>query len=250
MGRKLGSKNHHHKEKPHKEPKQRGRPKGSIKQKQHQTVNVKVVNNNGGGGGGGRDKKITIPVPFQLPSTVYDPSLVQPHYSINDRQPVNPLTDAATDLMTPFIQSMISNQIANQPNTGGGGIIKEKDIKPVNPVLPNPKDEITKNPQTDQSNPIKPDDIIMDSDITTPIHSKHQQHKTVQQMIKPQVPPEVKQPKIKDTEGLGKRIPIENIAGIASTIASGGLGGVTIAAGEALITGGITGVLGAGEAII
>ena len=150
MGRKLGSKNHHHKEKPHKEPKQRGRPKGSIKQKQHQTVNVKVVNNNGGGGGGGGDKKITIPVPFQLPSTVYDPSLVQPHYGINDRQPVNPLTDAATDLMTPFIQSMVKNQIANQPNTGGGGIIKEKDIKPVNPVLPNPKDEITKNPQTDQ----------------------------------------------------------------------------------------------------
>ena len=38
MPRTKGSKNHHHKEKPHKEPKQRGRPKGSIKQKQHQTL--------------------------------------------------------------------------------------------------------------------------------------------------------------------------------------------------------------------
>ena len=31
MGRKKGAMNKHHKEKPHKEPKQRGRPKGSIK---------------------------------------------------------------------------------------------------------------------------------------------------------------------------------------------------------------------------
>jgi hypothetical protein len=36
MGRKKGDKNKHHKEKPHKEKKQRGRPKGSIKQKQSQ----------------------------------------------------------------------------------------------------------------------------------------------------------------------------------------------------------------------
>ena len=91
----------------------------------------------------------------------------------------------------------------------------------------------------------------MDSNITTPIHNKHQQHKTIQQMIKPQVPPEIKPPKNKfvDKEGLCKRIPIENIAGIATTIASGGLGGAGIAAGEALLTGGITGLLGAGEAI-
>jgi hypothetical protein len=44
----------------------------------------------------------------QLPSTIYDPSLIAPHFCISDRQPTNPLTDAATDLMTPFIQSLIS----------------------------------------------------------------------------------------------------------------------------------------------
>ncbi len=38
-------------------------------------------------------------------------SLINLHYGINDRQPTNPLTDTATDLLTPFIQSLISNQI-------------------------------------------------------------------------------------------------------------------------------------------
>ena len=150
MPRTKGAKGKHHKEKPHKEKKQRGRPKGSTKQhqKQNQTVNVKVVNNNGGGGGGG-DKKITIPVPFQLPSTIYDPSLVQPHYGINERQPVNPLTDAATDLMTPMMQSMITNQIISRnPPTQGKPTppIKEKDVTPVNPVITKPPEETIKNP--------------------------------------------------------------------------------------------------------
>ncbi len=45
----------------------------------------------------------------------YDPSLINPHYGINDRQPTNPLTDAATDLMTSLIQSLISNQNRTSP---------------------------------------------------------------------------------------------------------------------------------------
>jgi len=87
MGRKLGSKGKHNKEKPIKEKKKRG-----TKQHQHQKQNQKqVVNVNvGGGGGGGGSKTTTIPVPFQLPSTIYDPSLITPHYGINDRQPTNP----------------------------------------------------------------------------------------------------------------------------------------------------------------
>ena len=64
-------------------------------------------------------------------------------------------------------------------------------------------------------------------------------------MIKPQVPPKVKQPKFQDTEGLGKRIPIENIAGIATTIASGGLAGV-LGAGEAIGGAAIGGAVGTG----
>jgi hypothetical protein len=107
MSRKLGSHNKHKKEKPIKEKKKRGRPS---KQHQHQKQNQKQIVNVNVNGSGGGSKTTTIPVPFQLPSTIYDPSLITPYYGINDRQPVNPLTDAATDLMTPFIQSIISNQ--------------------------------------------------------------------------------------------------------------------------------------------
>jgi hypothetical protein len=104
MGRKLGSKNHHHKEKPHKEKKARGRPKGSIKQKQTQNVHINI---NGVGGESGGNKKPSFPA--QLPLSIFNPSLIQPDYGINDRQPVNPLTDSSPDLITPFIQAMISN---------------------------------------------------------------------------------------------------------------------------------------------
>jgi hypothetical protein len=40
--------------------------------------------------------------------------LINPHYGINDRQPTNPLTDNSIDIMTPFLQAMISNQKQNQ----------------------------------------------------------------------------------------------------------------------------------------
>ena len=106
MSRTKGAKGKHNKENVHKEKKKRGRPS---KQKQHQQQH-QIVNVNVGGGGGGGGSKTTIPVPIQLPSTIYDPSLITPYYGINDRQPTNPLTDAATDLKTPFIQSIISNQ--------------------------------------------------------------------------------------------------------------------------------------------
>ncbi len=49
-------------------------------------------------------------MPFQLPATKHDPPLMTPHYGINDKQPTNPLTDAAADSMTPSIQSILSNQ--------------------------------------------------------------------------------------------------------------------------------------------
>ena len=94
MPRTKGAQGKHKKEKPIKEKKKRGRPtKQKQHQQQHQIVNVNV----GGGGGGGGGGSHTIPVPVQLPSTIYDPSLIQPHYGINDRQPVNPLLDAASD---------------------------------------------------------------------------------------------------------------------------------------------------------
>ena len=116
MSRTKGSLNKHKKEKPVKEKKKRGRPiKQKQHQQQHQIVNVNV--NSGGGGGGGQK---SLPVPFQLPSNIFDPSLITPHYGINDRQPTNPLTDAATDILTPYVQAMISNQaqkVDRTPNT-------------------------------------------------------------------------------------------------------------------------------------
>jgi hypothetical protein len=147
MPRTKGAHGKHNKVKPVKEKKKRGRPHKQHQQQHQQQKQIVNVNVNGGGGGGGGNK--TIPVPFQLPSTIYDPSLITPHYGINDRQPVNPLTDAATDLMTPFIQSLISNQaqkVDRIPISGG-------DVKPINPVIPKPKPQYIPNPQTDQSHP-------------------------------------------------------------------------------------------------
>ncbi len=185
MSRTKGSHNKHKKEKPINEKKKRGRPsKQHQHQQQKQVVNVNV--NSGGGGGGGNK---TIPVPFQLPSTIYDPSLITPHYGINDRQPVNPLTDAATDLMTPFIQSLISNQSQKVDR-----IPINDAVKPVNPVIPEPIPQAIPIPQKDQSHPIPPN-IITDSNIQLPIHNKHIHHKNLQNMIQPQVP-KIKPPKI------------------------------------------------------
>jgi hypothetical protein len=52
---------------------------------------------------------------FNYPSiNIFDPSLINSHYGINDRQPTNPPTDNSIDLMTPFLQAMISNKKQNQ----------------------------------------------------------------------------------------------------------------------------------------
>lgn len=246
MSRTKGSLNKHKKEKPIKEKKKRGRPS---KQHQHQKQNQKQIVNVNVNGSGGGSKTTTIPVPFQLPSTIYDPSLITPYYGINDRQPVNPLTDAATDLMTPFIQSIISNQaqkvdktpIPSNPKKPPQAISQD-DVKPVNPVIPKPIEKYTPNPQTDQSHPIPPE-IIMDSNISSSIN--------LEKEIKPQMPklPKPKKP-INDPEGLGKTIPIQNIGALAGTIGAAALTGGATAAGEALLTGGTAGLMGAGESIL
>ncbi len=70
--------------------------------------------------------------------------------------------------------------------------------------------------------------------------------KWTQVQIKPQTP-KIPKPKkrISDIEGLGKRIPIENIEAIAGNIGAAALTGGASAAGEALLTGGATGLMGA-----
>jgi hypothetical protein len=129
----------HKKVKPVKEKKKRGRP-SKQHQQQHQIVNVNV---GGGGGGGGGNK--TIPIPFQLPSTIYDPSLITPNYGINDRQPTNPLTDSTTDFMTPFLQAMISNQKQNQQQAISN-----------QPKQPQPQPVIITQPTQPQPQPTQP----------------------------------------------------------------------------------------------
>jgi hypothetical protein len=74
-------------------------------------------------------------------------------------------------------------------------------------------------------------------------------HKNLQNQIKPQVP-KIPKKKIKDTEGIGKILPIENIGTIAATIGGAALTGGASAAGEALLTGGTAGLMGSSEAIL
>ncbi len=108
MGRKLGAKGKHKKENHVKEKKKRGRPsKQNQKQYQHQTVNVNV---NGGGDESSRKSQI----PAQIPSYIYDSSLIKPHYGINDRLPVNPPTNSNPDMITPFLQAIMANQHQQQ----------------------------------------------------------------------------------------------------------------------------------------
>jgi len=144
MGRKKGDKNKHHKEKPHKEKKKKGRPKGSIKQKQSQSININI-----GGGDDNNSRRRNPSLPVQLPTSIFNPSLITPDFGINDRQPVNPLTDTTTDLLTPFFQAMIAN--SQQEKTKP---IKTQPTKPTppkqNPIVQPP---IIETPITEQ--PIK-----------------------------------------------------------------------------------------------
>jgi hypothetical protein len=146
--------------------------------------------------------------------------------------------------MTPFIQSLISNQAQKVDR------IPMKDaVKPVNPVIPEPPPQAIPVPQKDQSHPI-PSDIIIDADIQLPIHNKHLHHKHLQNVVQPETPIITKPKEIKDPEGLGTRIPIQNIEAIASNIGAAALTGGVTAAGQALATGGIAGLMASGEAIL
>jgi hypothetical protein len=89
----------------------------------------------------------------------------------------------------------------------------------------------------------------MDFDIQLPIHNKHMNHKNLQKEIQPQVPT-IKPPKLKDPEGLERRIPIENIGALATNIGAAALTGGATAAREALIMGGTAGLMGVGESTL
>ncbi len=115
-------------------------------------------------------------------------------------------------------------------------------VKPVNPVISEP----IPIPQTDQSHPIPPE-IIIDSNIQLPIHNKHIHHKHLQNQLQL---PIIKPPKIKDSEGLGSKIPIGSIESIASSIGAAALTGGAAAAVEVLLMDGTAGLINAGRTII
>jgi hypothetical protein len=260
MARTKGSLGKHKKVKEPKEKKKRGRKQGSIKQKQeqHQVVNVNINSSSRKKRESSEEregkKKKREQRQFQnpIPNIIFNPSIAIPQGFPVNKSETNPPYFDMNSLMQPIQQAIKNNQPTNP-------IFKPTDVKPTvinpQPVQPIPigtqtaeesnAEKYTPNPQTDQSHPLITPELIIDSNVSSSIHNKHMQHKEIQ----PEVPKEIPKPKYKDTEGLGKRIPIQNIGAIASTIASGGaLGGAT-AAGEALIAGGFSGLLGAGESI-
>jgi len=256
MTRTEGALNKHKKEQPVKEKKKRGRKPGSIKQKQeqHQVVNVNINSKEGTHRRSTTRKENKKQVQNPIPNIIFNPSIAIPQGFPVNKPETNPPYFDMNSLMQPIQQAIQNNQPSNP-------IFKPTDVKPtvINPqpqaVQPIPigtqtaeesnAEKYTPNPQTDQSHPLITPELIIDSNVSSSIHNKHMQHKEIQ----PEVPKEIPKPKYKDTEGLGKRIPIQNIGAIASTIASGGLLGGATAAGEALIAGGFSGLLGAGESI-
>jgi hypothetical protein len=163
--------------------------------------------------------------------------------------------------MTTFIQSLISNQAqkVDRIPTSVNPVnpvnpvkptkpISQDDAKPINPVIPKPKEQYVPNPQTDQSHP----ETIIEFNIKLPIQNKRIRHKdwNLQKELTLQVPAAIKPPKINYPEGLGKRIRIENVGSIAGNIGMAALKGGAAAAGEAAIFGDVTGVLESGEAIL
>jgi len=194
---------------------------------------------------------LSIPQGFPItrPETnppLYDISNLIPDYNNRLNQPTTPIRPPQpTPPITPVdVQPIQPNPTPNQP-------IKPVDVQPNQPNQPTSTrpQPVQLNPQTDQSHPI-PTELMIDSNISTPIQNKHAQHKQAVQEIKPQVPTNTKKTKFNDMEGLGVKIPIQNIGAIAGTIASGGAYGAAVAAGEALVTGGLTGLAASGESIL
>ena len=83
----------------------------------------------------------------------------------------------ATPIITP--PSQVIQQVQPTP-TINMSTDKEKikeEIKPINPVIKEPMEQYVPHPQTDQSHPLVTPELIIDSNISTPIHNKHMQHK-------------------------------------------------------------------------
>jgi len=233
MGRKTGSLNKV--QKPKKEPKTKGRPKGSKnlkqkqKQQQHQIVNINIGSRTAQQNEKRKKKKENLLQ--KIPSLIYNPSLIVPTYNVSNRDAVNPS----------FIQDMVEQLTQPSPQQPIPGVIKESIKQPVQPIpqpnkpIPQPTkpiEPVTVQPidikpiPKDEPKPVVPE-IVGEIIGSTSIHDKHTKHK---------------ENKIKfvDSEGLGKKIPISRIGQMVGGIASGALSGGAITAGEAVLTGGLS----------
>jgi hypothetical protein len=175
------------------------------------------------------------------------PETNPPHYDMSSliqaMQPAQPQPTPALRALPTSIMDQIQ-QVTTNISTNKDKI--KDQIKPINPVIPEPIPQYVPNPQSDQSHPIPPD-IIIDSNISTPIHNKHMAHKNLKNIIQPQTPEEKI---IKDPEGLGAKIPIQNIEALGANISLAALTGGATAAGQAVVGGGIAGLMASAEAII
>lgn len=186
MSRTKGAHNKNHKEKPLKEKKQRGRkpgalghspkPRGSIRQKQHQTVNVNINSDDVS-----QTKKQNIPA--QLPSSIFDAAFSNQNYGFNTRPAINPPQQApelaSSNLISSFIKAMSANQQANtqtQPIIIPSSPIKE--TKP-EPKIEKPKPE----PKIEQPNPEpiieQPKPHFTHEDVQHLIDKIHNEHKEI-----------------------------------------------------------------------
>ncbi len=110
MPRTKGSKNKHHKPKHHKEKKPRGRPKGSNKQYQKQSIKINI--NNGGNAKEQHNKENMLPVPNAIVSQVL--SNVPSEFPINKPE-VNPPLYDINSLVQPIVTSIAQSNKINIP---------------------------------------------------------------------------------------------------------------------------------------
>ena len=185
-----------------KQPKKHKEKKSGIRQKQKQNQIVNVTVNNGDGGGGGSKRPGQIPLP---PLNIFDPSLITPHYGVNDRQPVNPpdpenvdMTELLTRLTAqyqptkPIPNDNISNVTSNnvqQPIT-----VKEPPIK-----IKEPPVKIKESPikiKADDVQPIIQNEAESKRMIENKKKLEELKNKLILQVAE-QIPPKDKKPKIK-----------------------------------------------------
>jgi len=110
MPRTKGSKNKHHKPKHHKEKKPRGRPKGSTKQYQKQSIKINI--NNGGNAKEQHNKENMLPVPNAIVSQVL--SNVPSEFPVNKPE-VNPPLYDINSLVQPIVSSIAQSNNINIP---------------------------------------------------------------------------------------------------------------------------------------